>query len=105
MIGRAKNGYMRYASIATKIQSGEIDAYDVIYTTDTHENYVISPDLEPWVVRSRVYVFDSVEEANTQLNANTDTYVGQIVSVIVEDKCKGYIVNKDALGNYYVDYR
>ena len=103
MIGRAKNGYMRYASIEAKIQSGEIDAYDVIFTTDTHESYVISPDLEPWVVRSRVYVFDSVEDANTQLNANADTYVGQIVSVIVEDKCKGYIVNKDALGNYYVD--
>ena len=48
-------------------------------------------------------MFNSVEEANTQLNINTDTYIGQIVSVIVEDKCKGYIVNKDALGNYYVD--
>lgn len=102
MIGRAKNGYMRYASIATKIQSGEIDAYDTIYTTDTHENYVISPDLEPWVVRSRVYVFDSVEEANIQLNANSDTYVGQIVSIIVDEKCKGYIVNRDSGGNFYV---
>ena len=103
MIGRAKNGYMRYASIETKIQSGEIDAYDVIFTTDTHESYVISPNLEPWVVRSRVYVFDSVEDANTQLNANADTYVGQIVSIVIDEKCKGYIVNKDALGNYYVD--
>ena len=93
MIGRAKNGYMRYASIETKIQSGEIDAYDVIFTTDTHESYVISPNLEPWVVRSRVYVFDSVEDANTQLNANADTYVGQIVSILVDDKYKGYIVN------------
>ena len=103
MIGRAKNGYMRYASIPLKIQSGEIDAYDIIYTTDTHEAYVISPELEPWAVRSRVYVFDSVENANTQLNVNTDTYIGQIVSILVDDKCKGYIVNKDALGNYYVD--
>lgn len=102
MIGRAKNGYMRYASIEAKIQSGEIDAYDTIYTTDTHESYVISPDLEPWVVRSRVYVFDSVEEANTQLNANSDTYVGQIVSIIVDEKCKGYIVNRDSGGNFYV---
>ena len=102
MIGRAKNGYMRYASIEAKIQSGEIDAYDTIYTTDTHENYVISPELEPLVVRSRVYVFDSVEEANTQLNANSDTYVGQIVSIIVDEKCKGYIVNRDSGGNFYV---
>lgn len=103
MIGRAKNGYMRYASIEAKIQSGEIDAYDTIYTTDTHETYVISPELEPWAVHSRVYVFDSVEEANTQLNENADTYVGQIVSIIVDDKCKGYIVNRDSGGNFYVD--
>ena len=103
MDGRAKYGYMSCASIPLKIQSGEIDAYDIVYTTDTHENYVISPDLEPLAVRSRIYVFDSVENANTLLNVNTDTYIGQIVSVIVEGKCKGYIVNKDALGNYYVD--
>ena len=93
MIGRAKNGYMRYASIEAKIQSGEIDAYDVIFTTDTHESYVISPDLEPWVVRSRVYVFDSVEDANTQLNANADTYVGQIVAILCNNTYRGYIVN------------
>ena len=88
MDGRAKYGYMSCASIPLKIQSGEIDAYDIVYTTDTHENYVISPDLEPLAVRSRIYVFDSVENANTQLNVNTDTYVGQIVSVIVDDKYK-----------------
>ena len=93
MEGRAKYGYMSSASIPLKIQSGEIDAYDIVYTTDTHENYVISPDLEPLAVRSRIYVFDSVEEANTQLNANTDTYIGQIVAVLCNDTYRGYIVN------------
>lgn len=100
---RAKWAYLSYDSIQTKIDEGVLDAYDIIYTKDSHENVIISPDLEIWSVRSRIYVFNSVEEANTQLNINTDTYIGQIVSVIVEDKCKGYIVNKDALGNYYVD--
>ena len=47
MIGRAKYGYMSSASIPLKIQSGEIDAYDIVYTTDTHDIYVISPALEP----------------------------------------------------------
>ena len=100
---RAKWAYLSYDSMIAKIQSGELDAYDVCYCHTTKENYVISPELEPWAVRSKIYVFNSVEEANTQLNINTDTYVGQIISVIIEDKCKGYIVNKDALGNYYVD--
>ena len=93
MEGRAKYGYMSSASIPLKIQSGEIDAYDIVYTTDTHENYVISPDLEPWAVRSRIYVFDSVEEANTLLNVNTDTYIGQIVAILCNDTYRGYIVN------------
>ena len=93
MEGRAKYGYMSSASIPLKIQSGEIDAYDIVYTTDTHENYVISPDLEPWAVRSRIYVFDSVENANTLLNVNTDTYIGQIVAILCNDTYRGYIVN------------
>ena len=94
MEGRAKYGYMSSASIPLKIQSGEIDAYDIVYTTDTHENYVISPELEPCAVRSRIYVFDSVEEANTQLNVNTDTYIGQIVAILCNDTYRGYIVNR-----------
>ena len=100
---RAKFAFLKYADILNKIADGTLNQFDIIYTKDSHENIIISPDLIPLSVRSRVYVFNSVEEANTKLNINTDTYVGQIVSIIVEDKCKGYIVNKDALGNYYVD--
>ena len=100
---RAKWAYLNYSSIQSKIDDGTLDSYDVIYTKDTHENYVISPDLEPWAVRSRIYVFNSEDEANTQLNINTDTYVGQIVSIIKGEVCKGYIVNKNQDDTYYVE--
>lgn len=100
---RAKWAYLSYDSIQTKINEGVLDAYDVIYTKDSHENVIISPDLEIWSVRSRIYVFNSVEEANTRLNINTDTYIGQIVSVITDEVCKGYIVNKDREGSFYVE--
>ena len=90
---RAKWAYLSYDSIQTKINEGVLDAYDIIYTKDSHENVIISPDLEIWSVRSRIYVFDSVEEANTQLNANTDTYVGQIVAILCNNTYRGYIVN------------
>ena len=90
---RAKWAYLSYDSIQTKINEGVLDAYDIIYTKDSHENVIISPDLEIWSVRSRIYVFDSVEEANTQLNANTDTYIGQIVAILCNDTYRGYIVN------------
>jgi hypothetical protein len=100
---RAKWAYLNYSSIQSKIDDGTLDSYDVIYTKDTHENYVISPDLEPWAVRSRIYVFNSEDEANTQLNINTDTYVGQIVSIFKGEVCKGYIVNKNQDDTYYVE--
>lgn len=100
---RAKWAYLSYNSIQTKIDEGVLDAYDVIYTKDSHENVIISPDLEIWSVRSRIYVFNSVEEANIQLNINTDTYIGQIVSIIIDEVCKGYIVNKDREGSFYVE--
>jgi hypothetical protein len=99
---RAKWAYLYRDSIQPKIDDGTLDAYDVVYTKDTHENYVISPDLQPWSVRSRIYVFNSEDEANTQLNINSDTYVGQIVSIIKGEVCKGYIVNKNQDDNYYV---
>ena len=100
---RAKWGYLTYDSMITKIQEEKLDHYDVCYVYDTREIYVISPELEPWAVRSRVYVFNSEDEANTQLNINTDTYIGQIVSIIKGEVCKGYIVNKNPDGSYYVE--
>lgn len=100
---RAKFAFLKYADILNKIADGTLNQFDIIYTKDSHENIIISPDLIPISVRSRIYVFDSVEEANTQLNVNTDTYIGQIVSILVDDKYKGYIVNRDSQGSYYVN--
>ena len=103
MSNRAKWAYLPYASIQQKIDDGILDSYDVVYTSDTHENIVITPDLQFLPIRSKVYVFDSVDDANNQLNLNADTYVGQIVSILSNDKCKGYIVNKDINNMYFVD--
>lgn len=97
---RAKWAYLSYNSMLIKIQDGTLDAYDVVYCPDTRENYVISPDLEPWAVKSKVYIFNSIEEANIALNTNTDTYVGQIISILNNNTYKGYIVNKDENENY-----
>ena len=100
---RAKWAYLSYNSIQSKIDEGVLDSYDIVYTSDTHENLIISPDLTVIPIKSKVYVFNSVDEANNQLNVNTDTYVGQIVSILKGDVCKGYIVNKNVDGVYYVD--
>ena len=95
MNARAKWAYLTYDMMIERIQDGTLDQYDVCYVYDRKENYIISPELEPWAVRSRIYTFDSVNEANRILNINTDTYVGQIVSILKGDKYTGYVVNKN----------
>lgn len=97
---RAKWAYLPYDSIQPKIDEGILDQFDVIYTSDSHENLIITPDLTLWSVRSRIYTFDSVADANTALNTNTDTYKGQIISILNGDKYTAYVVNQDSNGVY-----
>lgn len=98
---RAKWAYLPYDSIQPKIDEGILDQFDVIYTSDSHENLIITPDLTLWSVRSRIYTFDSVADANTALNTNTDTYKGQIVSILNGDKYTAYVVNQDSNDVYF----
>lgn len=97
---RAKFGYLSYDDMISRIESGEINQYDIIFTRNSNSIYIISENLIPIEIRARVYVFDSVEEANTSLNVLTDTYVGQVVSILDNDVYRGYIVNQDKDGTY-----
>ena len=47
MESRAKYAYLSYDGMISKIADGTLDGYDIVYCSDTHENYVISPELEP----------------------------------------------------------
>ena len=73
---RVKFGYLYYDEIPTRIGNGDIDVNDIIFTRDTHETLIISEDLSLVPMRSKDYVFNSVSDANTALNTNTDTYKG-----------------------------
>lgn len=98
---RARIGYLSYEDMLVRLGEGKIDEYDIIICYDKNTIYVISPELKPIEMKSRVYLYNSIEEANSTLNKNIDTYEGQIVSILTDGKYKGYIVNKDA-GIYYV---
>lgn len=98
---RAKFAFLTYDSMLEKIADGTLNQLDIIYTKDSHENVIISPDLIPIIVRSRIYTFGSVTEANEKLNINTDTYKGQIVAILNDDKYKAYIVNQNENSIYY----
>ena len=88
-----KLAYLTYDDMLKNLESGEIDQYDVIFSRDRLVTYLISENLKPIEFRSRVYVFSSVDEAEEKLNTSTDTYVGQVVSILYKNKFRGYIVN------------
>lgn len=91
---RAKFGYLTQSDMLLKIAEGQLDAYDIVFTKDSKETYIITENLEPSALKSKVYVFDNVTAAEEALNMATDTYVGQIVSVLYKDTYRGYIVNQ-----------
>lgn len=93
---RVKYAYLNYADISKRIENGDIDEYDVIFTKDTHEQYLIKDDLSLLNIKSRIYCFNSIESAKESLNSNSDTYEGQIVAIADNDLgvYHGYIVNK-----------
>jgi hypothetical protein len=95
MTERVKFGYLSYDDMLLKIETGELNEYDVIYSKDRLLTYLVSEDLQPIELRSRVYIFNSINEAESFLNNASDTYVGQIVSILYKDKYRGYIVNKN----------
>lgn len=86
--------YLTYDDMLQKIQTKELDEYDIIYSKDRLITYLISENLEPIEIHSRVYIFNSIEEAEIKLNDATDTYIGQIVSILYDDTYRGYIVNQ-----------
>lgn len=94
-INKTKFGYLSYGDMLQKITDGILDQNDIIFTKDTKEVYIISSDLEPVALKSKVYVYNSVEEAINAINVNKDTYIGQIVSILEGDTYRGYIVNQN----------
>jgi hypothetical protein len=99
MTERVKFGYLSYDDMLSKIETGEVNEYDVIYSKDRLITYIISEDLTPIELRSRVYVFNNISEAEATLNSSTDTYIGQVVAILYKDKYRGYIVNYDNSAN------
>lgn len=99
---RAKFGYLNYNEILNRIDSGELTIFDIVYTKDTHETILITPELELLSLKSKVYCYPDIATAESQLNKSTDTYAGQIVSILVDDIYLGYIVNQTSRGIFYV---
>ena len=98
---RAKFGYLLEQEIQSRIDSGELNAFDVVFTKDSKKIILLSDSLELIEMRNRVYCFDNTSDAYVALNENEDSYEGQIVSIKDENVYRAYVVNKNYTGKFY----
>ena len=94
--------YKNYDEIQAAINNNEIDIYDIVFTKDTKEIILVTDDYTLHNVKSRVYRFQSVAQAEQMLNNRSDTYAGQIVAIINNNAYSAYIVNKNRSNRFYV---
>jgi hypothetical protein len=95
--------YTNYADIQSNINLGKIDQWDIIISSDTQEMILITENYELVPIKSKVYRFADIDSAEDFLNNSTDTYEGQIVSILSSSgNYQAYIVNKDATKHYVV---
>ena len=99
----SKFAYKNEDQIQQDINNGTLGPYDLVVCRDTKEFILIASDLTLVHIQSKVYRFIDVESAEKILNENTDTYEGQLVSVLSnKGTYEGYIVNKNSKGKYYI---
>ena len=91
---RIKYAYKNRDQIQNAIDIGQLDAYDIIITKDTHEQFQVQEDLSYIPITSRVYTFPTIEEAEKYVKTSSDKYNGQIISVLDDDIFHPYIVNQ-----------
>ena len=92
-----------YRRIQDAINAGTINQWDIVLCSDTQEMLLVGENFDLIPIHSKVYRFVSVSDAETQLNTATDSYQGQIVSILdtTSGTYKAYMVNGSA-GHYYV---
>lgn len=95
-------GWITKQEMLNAIEEGVLDQFDICFTRDTHEQYIINAKLEPVPIKSHVRVYGSVEAAISDIQNTSNTYVGEIISVSDGDKFIAYVVNQFDDGTYYI---
>lgn len=102
MADKIKFGYMNYNDIQDHIDEESLNAYDVVFTKDSHEAIVITPELTLMALQGKIEFYTSISNAETSLNNRPDTYIGKIVAVTVDGQVKGYITSFEN-GRYVIN--
>ena len=100
---KAKIGYGSKKNLLPNISNGIFDEGDIIFTSDTQEVAFIKPDKTPMYISSRENTtFNSISDAEEYLKTNS-AYVGQIISVLVNNKYVLYIVQSSSDSNLVLE--
>ncbi len=95
--------FANFDKIQQSINEGVIDANDIVISQDTNEIIIIRDDLSLMPIKSKIYRFPDTSSAENELNKKSDTYEGQLVSVLSErGTYEAYIVNKNERDYFYV---
>lgn len=93
-------GYIKKDEIQLAINGGFISEWSVVFTSDTKGIYLIDDNLKPIEIRSRIPVYSSIQEAVDDINTDSSTYNGQIISILQDDHYEAYTV-KEKNGRFY----
>lgn len=103
-VDHSKFVYKNFDDIQDCINSGELNAWDLVLSKDTKEFILIKDDLTLSPIKSKVYRFLDVDSAEKHLNLSCDTYAGQIVAILnTTGNYEAYIVNQKINGSFKVD--
>lgn len=95
-------GWLNYEEMVEAIENGDLDQFDICFTRDTHEQYLIDSKLNPVSIKSRLRIYASVEAAIEDINSTNQTYSGEIISIRDGEKFIAYVVNQFADETYYI---
>jgi hypothetical protein len=99
---RIKYAYKNCDEIQNAIDIGQLDAYDIIITKDTHEQFQVQEDLSYIPITSKIYTFPTIEDAENYIKTSSDKYNGQIISVLDGDIFHPYMINQIG-DNYFIN--
>lgn len=89
--------YGNESDIVPAIEAGKLDGADLIITKDTKRVAFVRPDKTVLFTKAKLETFDSIESANTYLTTES-VYVGELISVLVNNKYKTYRVQESESG-------
>lgn len=99
----SKFAYKDLDQIQQDINNGVLNAFDFVICKDSHEFILITEDLSLMPIKSKIYRFLDTQSAETTLNEKSDTYEGQLVSILSNrGTYEAYIVNRNIKGHFYV---